>query len=46
LEANEASNVQRIQRTVQEKNALMGLTEDGDGNNLDELTRLRIEENT
>lgn len=46
MEINEASNVARIQRTVQEKNALMGFTEDGESQFLDENVRHRIESHT
>lgn len=46
LEANEATNVARISRTQQEKNALMGFTEDGDSQYLDDNVRVRMEENT
>ena len=46
LEANEASNVARIQRTVLEKNALTGFSDDGEGHALDDNCRLRIEEHT
>jgi hypothetical protein len=46
LEANEATNVARIGRTQQEKDALSGFTEDGEGQSLEDNLRNRMEENT
>lgn len=46
LEANEATNVARIGRTQQEKDALSVFTEDGEGHSLEENLRIRMEENT
>ena len=46
LEANEATNVARIGRTQQEKDALSGFTEEAEGHTLEDNLRFRMEENT
>lgn len=46
LEANEAANTAKIARTMQEKDALLGVTEDSEGQFIDENTKQRIEEST
>ena len=46
LLANEATANSRIQRTMQEKDALLGVSGDGEGSALNDELRARIKENT
>jgi len=46
LEANKLNNSTRIEKTAQEKDALLIFTEEGEGQNLDDLVRNQIDENT
>ena len=46
LQENEGTNNARIQRTQQEKDALLGITGDGEGSALTEDLRATIKDNT
>lgn len=46
LQTNMNTNLARIDKTKQEKDALQSFTEDGEGQNLDEQVREMIDENT